>query len=129
MEEKEPVVHSHITDVLPDDHPLAYKTVYCDAKRQHNCNRMLHAGNNECMTTWLEFAGKNVCMVVFAKFTLDVEHGVLSESEFLEYIEGATCSICKHDLERAGDLYRCPHCGAVGDDPNRMTPHGYLIGG
>lgn len=87
IKDNEPVIHSHMTDMLPDEHPLAFETVYCDAKRQHKCNGMLHCGNNECMTTWIEFAGKNVCMEVFASFILETSHGVLSESEFLAYIE------------------------------------------
>jgi len=52
----EPVIHSHITDVLPEDHPNAYYCVFCDS-----CNAMLHANNNECMQTWLETQDGNFC--------------------------------------------------------------------
>jgi hypothetical protein len=46
---REPLIHSHITDGLPDDHPLARVTVRCDT-----CHAMVHCENNECMQTWLE---------------------------------------------------------------------------
>ena len=45
----EPLIHSHLTDVLPEDNPLHDKTVYCDV-----CHKMVHCENNECMTTWVE---------------------------------------------------------------------------
>ncbi len=48
---KEPKIHSHVEDGLPDNDPLAYKTVYCDGAQ---CGEMLHAANNECMQTWFE---------------------------------------------------------------------------
>lgn len=50
MSEIEPVIHSHITDSLPEDHHLASTCVSCDS-----CLDMLHASNNECMQTWVEF--------------------------------------------------------------------------
>lgn len=55
---KEPLIHSHITDVLPDDHPLATSNVYCSAPY---CGEMLHAFNNECMQTWIETENGNFC--------------------------------------------------------------------
>ena len=58
--DKEPIIHSHITDVLPENHPLAYKTVYCD-----KCGVMVHCGNNECMQTWLETSWGNYCTKCF----------------------------------------------------------------
>ncbi len=54
----EPLIHSHITDVLPKKHPLANEQVYCDFK---GCKEMLHAFNNECMQTWVETANGNFC--------------------------------------------------------------------
>jgi len=46
---QEPVIHSHRSDELPDNHPLAFSDeVFC------SCGKMLHAFNNECMTTWVE---------------------------------------------------------------------------
>jgi hypothetical protein len=53
---EEPQIHSHLTDELPKDHPLAWEQVSCDA-----CGTLVHAGNNECMTTWIEFGNANVC--------------------------------------------------------------------
>ncbi len=52
----EPQIHSHLSDVLPDEHPLANEDVYCD-----ECKVMLHAHNNECMQTWIEFEDGNFC--------------------------------------------------------------------
>lgn len=45
----EPKIWSHITDLLPNDHPLAGTTVSCTV-----CGAMVHCSNNECMQTWLE---------------------------------------------------------------------------
>ena len=58
--EIEPLIHSHITDCLPDDHPLCYETVSCD-----KCGVMVHAGNNECMQTWFETDQGNFCSKCF----------------------------------------------------------------
>ena len=59
----EPKIHSHRTDVLEDDNPLAYKDVHCT-----ECDRMLHAHNNECMRTWVECPEMgNLCVSCFAK--------------------------------------------------------------
>ena len=57
---KEPQIHSHIEDGLPDEHPLAGECVYC-AK----CNAMVHANNNECMQTWIETEFGNYCSLCF----------------------------------------------------------------
>jgi hypothetical protein len=56
----EPRIWSHITDVLPDGHPLAHVTVYCAA-----CREMVHAGNNECMQTWVETGRGPHCLPCF----------------------------------------------------------------
>ena len=82
----EPIIHSHITDMLDDGHPLAFKTVCCQMIREHKCNEMLHAENNECMTTWVEFAGVTVCDKAFAMYILEKSEGVLSPEEFREYV-------------------------------------------
>lgn len=58
----EPLIHSHITDVLNDEHPLAYEIVNCKI-----CRAMLHCSNNECMTTWIEAGLGNYCLQCFAK--------------------------------------------------------------
>lgn len=57
----EPQIHSHITDLLPDEHPLAFHGVYCKV-----CGMMLHASNNECMATWVESGSGNYCLAHFA---------------------------------------------------------------
>ena len=57
---KEPIVHSHITDVLEETHPLSNKTIECD-----KCKVMVHASNNECMQTWFETEHGNYCTSCF----------------------------------------------------------------
>jgi hypothetical protein len=57
----EPQIHSHITDILPTDHRLAFTAIYCGS-----CKAMLHAFNNECMTTWVESGLGNFCLACFA---------------------------------------------------------------
>ena len=64
---REPLIHSHITDELLDDHPLAFKTVDCE-----KCGVMVHASNNECMQTWVETGEGNYCLRCFAKLTGEV---------------------------------------------------------
>lgn len=54
--EDEPLIHSHVADSLPDDHPLAFESVKCDS-----CGVTVHAFNNECMRTWIEFSDGNLC--------------------------------------------------------------------
>lgn len=56
----EPQVHSHITDRLPRDHPLANKRVYCD-----RCDTLLHMQTNSCMRTWIESGRGNHCLRCF----------------------------------------------------------------
>jgi hypothetical protein len=53
----EPQIHSFEADCLPEEHPLAHETVFC-AK----CSNMVHAFNNECMTPWVEWRGKVLCL-------------------------------------------------------------------
>lgn len=52
----DPILHTHGSDVLPADHPWADSSVYC-AK----CNVMLHAENNECMQSWVEYERVALC--------------------------------------------------------------------
>jgi len=73
---KDPILHSHIEDALPDDHPLAFKSVYCDGT---DCSRMLHAFNNECMQTWVETGQGNYCLGCFMKLGGDGEPQALED--------------------------------------------------
>lgn len=57
---KEPRIHSHIEDMLPHAHPLAYAHTNC-AK----CGDLVHAGNNECMQTWVETGQGCYCLQCF----------------------------------------------------------------
>jgi len=66
----EPLIHSHLTDVLPEGHPLAFDEVYCS-----DCGVMVHCGNNECMQTWIETGRGNFCTKCFFKYEVDVLEG------------------------------------------------------
>ena len=70
----EPVIHSHVTDVLDDNHPLAYKIVDCQ-----KCGSMVHCSNNECMQTWLEWGLYILCGECAAPL---IATGVLEATEF-----------------------------------------------
>lgn len=65
-----PVLHTHIEDALPEDHPLAFDMVYCEGR---DCTAMLHSFNNECMQTWVETGKGNYCIWCFMKMTGDPE--------------------------------------------------------
>ncbi len=71
----EPVIHSHHTDVLHYSHNLARESVNCII-----CGVLVHADNNECMQTWIEYKGKGICSKC-AKTTLFAD-GVLDTSVF-----------------------------------------------
>lgn len=57
---KEPIIHSHIEDLLPDNHPLAFEHLHCD-----KCGELVHSSNNECMQTWIETEFGNYCSLCF----------------------------------------------------------------
>ena len=57
---QEPALHSALSDRLPSNHPLANQDVSCA-----ECGRLVHASNNECMSTWVEFSNHNVCIECF----------------------------------------------------------------
>jgi len=63
----EPKIHSHLTDVLPESHPLAQEEVFCA-----ECGEMVHAANNECMQTWVETGAGAYCLRCFARAAGDV---------------------------------------------------------
>ena len=56
----EPRMHSHVTDGLPAEHPLAHARVYCD-----RCQTLLHMQTNSCMRTWIESGRGNHCVRCF----------------------------------------------------------------
>lgn len=58
----EPIVHSHVEDCLPDQHPLAFTHVYC-----FQCGGLVHAGNNECMSAWAETESGPICLHCLSK--------------------------------------------------------------
>lgn len=74
-EPRDPLIHTHITDVLPDDHPQAFESINCSA-----CGEMVHAFNNECMQTWVETGKGNFCIFCFVKIdgveAIDDEYGL-----------------------------------------------------
>ena len=57
---REPTLHSHITDSLREADPRAFTTVNCV-----RCGRMIHAANNECMTTWFDTGVGELCLECF----------------------------------------------------------------
>lgn len=70
---REPVLHSHLTDCLPNDHPLAWSVVSCDAE---GCRAALHMSNNECMQAWVETGKGNYCFPCFVRLTIVPKDGV-----------------------------------------------------
>ena len=72
---RDPVLHSHVEDMLPAAHALAFQQVHCAG-----CGALLHAANNECMQTWIETGRGNYCVPCFAKIeeveALDPEWGL-----------------------------------------------------
>ena len=59
---REPQIHSHVTDRLPDRHPLARTPVRCD-----RCGSLLHLWSNRCMRTWVETGNGNFCLRCFVQ--------------------------------------------------------------
>jgi hypothetical protein len=57
---REPRIHSHITDRLPERHPFAQTRVRCD-----RCDSLLHLHSNSCMRTWVETGSGNFCLRCF----------------------------------------------------------------
>jgi hypothetical protein len=57
---REPQIHSHVTDRIPDRHRLARARVRCD-----RCGSLLHLPSNRCMRTWVETGQGNFCMRCF----------------------------------------------------------------
>lgn len=52
----DPIIHTHESDCLEAHHPLAYVNLCCD-----RCGVLVHAGNNECMRTWVEYKAFTLC--------------------------------------------------------------------
>ena len=65
---KEPIIHSHITDCLPDDDERAWDSINCE-----KCGEALHSIPNECMQTWIETEFGNYCTTCF-KFTTVMDY-------------------------------------------------------
>jgi hypothetical protein len=78
---QEPLCHSHLTDGLPDDHPLAWQQVHCE-----RCSELVHAANNECMQTWFEFEGHVACAPCFGDY-LCLFGDALGEKGFGEFLQ------------------------------------------
>ena len=72
----EPIIHSHITDELPENHILAYHQISCA-----RCETLVHAANNETMTTWVEYSVKAVCMTCFVVWFQALKCPVLEVAE------------------------------------------------
>lgn len=57
----EPLLHSQITDGLPEDHPLAWTSIYCV-----KCGEMVHGIPNENMRAWVETGRGAWCLEDFS---------------------------------------------------------------
>jgi hypothetical protein len=57
----EPLIHSFVSDELPEDHPKAHERLICE-----RCSRTIHASNNECMDAWVETGLGDFCLGCFA---------------------------------------------------------------
>lgn len=64
-DDREPLIHSGLTDVLPERHPDAHQTVYCDGADCAGRAEMLHHCINENMQTWVEAPKGNYCLPCF----------------------------------------------------------------
>lgn len=96
---REPLIHSHITDGLPEDHPLARVTVRCDGV---SCSEMLHSETNECMQTWLETDWGNYCLRCFPI------RDVLAPPADAEWRRVyPCCKCCKPAVTAFGDVHFC----------------------
>ena len=57
---REPRIHSHVADGLPEGHPLARARVRCA-----RCEALVHLPSNSCMRTWVETGRGNFCLRCF----------------------------------------------------------------
>ena len=73
----EPLVHSHVTDVLPDGHPLAEADVHCD-----RCGALVHSQINEYMQTWIETGMGNYDVLCFVIAAGGFEAGDLLDANY-----------------------------------------------
>ncbi len=78
----EPLIHSHITDVLPEGHRLADSNVFCD-----RCGGILHTWENECMTTWVETGKGNYDLLCFVIAAGGFEAGDLIDPKHNRHLE------------------------------------------
>ncbi len=76
----EPLIHSHHTDRLPDEDVRARQMLLCQ-----RCKKMVHADNNECMQTWVEWGEGILCGRCFAP--LLQSGGVLEYAKFIARCE------------------------------------------
>jgi hypothetical protein len=53
----EPVLHTHVTDGLPDDDPRAWESIYCIVH-----GGLVHSIPNECMTAWADTDDGPMCL-------------------------------------------------------------------
>jgi hypothetical protein len=58
---REPRIHSHVTDRLPESHPLARLRVSCE-----RCESLVHLASNTCVRTWIETGRGNFCLPCFS---------------------------------------------------------------
>ena len=103
---KEPLMHSHIEDGLPDNHPLDNEEVFCK-----DCNEMLHAANDECMRTWVETGFGNYCIKCFkkqSKYYLDSKFALDIPDNIILFHSG--CNGCTQQLVQEKGVRFCCDC-------------------
>lgn len=101
---KEPQIHSHITDGLDPDHPLANQQVNC-----RRCKQQVHSFVNECMQTWVETGKGDFCMYCFgllATAVLSNDYGIPEPKQIRNHV---TCDICGEWYEKEPE--QCRVCG------------------
>lgn len=88
LSQKEPRIHSGISDMLPDHHVNAFSSLNCS-----ECNTLVHAGNNENMRPWVECGNGNYCFDCFGRALygekrigpidqpFDIEHFALRDNQ------------------------------------------------
>lgn len=118
MARGDPVLHSHVSDVLPDGHKYSHKAIGCA-----RCEVPLHASNNECMVTWVETGKGAFCIKCFAALSdansLDEEYGLEEGStnfDPIKFDHGFLDPSCEHDWITTGQfnghpIDRCWKCG------------------
>jgi hypothetical protein len=61
MRLKEPLIHSHVEDRLPEEHQMAFRNIHC-----RRCLKYIHASDNVNISTWVETGCGDYCLKCFS---------------------------------------------------------------